>query len=84
MRDTEVRTEGRVTLEPGNLYRALRRLQGRAWVEKADRRADPDRGDERRRYYRITELGRRVARQETLRMTELVEMARASALSGPE
>ena len=84
MRDTEGRTEGRITLEPGNLYRALKRMRARGLVDRAERPADTEGDDERRRYYRITELGRRVAADEATRMSELVASARARHLVDPE
>ena len=82
MVDTEQRTRGRVTLEPGNLYRALNRMRERGLVDRAEQ--PPDGGDdERRRYYRITDRGRRAAADEAHRMSELVASARARRLLDP-
>ncbi len=53
------RTEGRVKLRPGNLYRVLDRMLQRGLVDLAERRPARDRDDERRTYYRITPQGRR-------------------------
>jgi DNA-binding PadR family transcriptional regulator len=83
MLDTEERTAGRVTLEPGNLYRALKRMRARGLVDRAEQPDDAE-GDERRRYYRITDVGRRMAAAETRRMAELVEAARARRIVDPE
>ena len=54
-------TDGKVKLRPGNLYRVLDRLLERRLIEVADRRPPRALDDERRTYYRLTGLGRRVA-----------------------
>lgn len=75
------RSRGSVRLDPGTLYRAIVRLADTCLLEEADRRrVDDDLADRRRRYYAITELGRRVARAEAERMADLVDDARASRL----
>lgn len=56
----EALSDGQVQVRPGNLYRVLDRLQGQGWIEPADPPGD-DSPDERRRYYRATPEGRRVA-----------------------
>lgn len=74
----EVARQGDAGLHPGTLYRALARLLESALiVEVVERPADDD---ERRRYYRLTELGRAVARAEGARLTRLVERVRAANL----
>lgn len=82
MREAFALSEGATVLEPGTLYRALRRMLRAGLVVESARRPDPDRADERRRYYRLTELGRRVAAAEAVRMQRLVSAARASRLLG--
>jgi DNA-binding PadR family transcriptional regulator len=74
--------DGAAVLEPATLYRALRRMLRAGLVVESARRPDPDRADERRRYYRLTELGRRVAAAEAARMQRLVGAARAYRLLG--
>ena len=81
MRDARERTGGAVRLEPGNLYRALQRMESNGWVARADRRADPALDGERRRYYAMTDLGREVAAAETARMEALVKTARSRDIS---
>lgn len=66
------RTAGRLRFEPANLYRSIRRLMRDGLVEPSEERPAPESDDERRRYYRITDLGRRVVRAEAARMRELV------------
>jgi DNA-binding PadR family transcriptional regulator len=55
------RTDGLLTLDPGNLYRVIKRLLAEGLVAEAGQRSAPDEGGERRRYYRITPLGGRVS-----------------------
>jgi DNA-binding PadR family transcriptional regulator len=62
---------------PGNLYRSLRTLLDDGVIEESERRPAPDLDDERRRYYRITPFGRRVAAAETARLEALVREAKA-------
>lgn len=74
------RTAGMIELEPANLYRRLRRFVEDGLVEKVDERPAPDVDDERRRYYRITVLGREVLAAEAARMRSLVREAEAHRL----
>ncbi len=76
----ERRTEAQMILEPGTLYRALRRLTDAELIEESRRRPVPELDDERRRYFKLTGLGRRVAAAEAQRMEQLVAAARASSL----
>jgi DNA-binding PadR family transcriptional regulator len=82
MQEAGRRTGGKVRLDPGTLYRALRRMVGAGLVAESVRRRDPEADDERRRYYRVTALGRRVARREAERLEALVRSARQSRLLG--
>lgn len=77
---TELQTGGRLRLETGTLYRAMRRLTDAGLVRPSTRRPAPDLDDERRRYFCIAPKGRKVAAAEARRMARLVEAARASAL----
>jgi DNA-binding PadR family transcriptional regulator len=72
VREIAERTEGGVVLEPGNLYRVIKRLLADGLVAESERRPAPDLDDERRRYYRLTPLGARVAAAETERLRALV------------
>jgi DNA-binding PadR family transcriptional regulator len=80
VREIESRSEGRLRLEPGNLYRYLRRLVDEGMVEPAERRESTDAAGERRRDYRVTGFGKRVLLAEARRMRALA--AAAEALSG--
>jgi DNA-binding PadR family transcriptional regulator len=77
----ERRTAGAVRLSAGTLYRSIQRMLDDGFIVEIDERPDPDEDDERRRYYRITPLGRRAARAEAARLADLVKLARASGLA---
>jgi DNA-binding PadR family transcriptional regulator len=80
MREVESRSGGTVTLHPGTLYRALARLLESGLIEELDERPGLDRDDERRRYYRMTDRGRAVARAEALRLESQLSAARVRLL----
>ena len=67
-------------IEPANLYRTLRTLLSQGLIEESDRRADPERDDERRRYFRITALGMDAARSEAARLERMLAAARSRNL----
>ena len=77
VKEIERLTSGKVRLEAGNLYRSVRRMIQQGLIVESDRRPAPESDDERRRYYRITDLGRQVVVAETDRMRELVAAAEA-------
>ena len=79
MRAVEERTGG-PAMHAGTLYRALARLVDTGLIEETEGGAEG--GDERRRYYRITGLGRDVAAAEALRLEAQVSAARAQGLLG--
>jgi DNA-binding PadR family transcriptional regulator len=75
MQEIEANTGGRLRLGPGTLYGSIKRMLEDGWIEESDERPDPAHDDERRRYYRLTEFGQRVAAAEATRMEELVRLA---------
>jgi DNA-binding PadR family transcriptional regulator len=79
LRSVEGRTDGGTTLHAGTLYRALARLVDTGLIEELEERPDPG-TDERRRYYALTGLGRRVAAAEARRLESQVGAARAFGL----
>ena len=81
MREVRRRTDGRKRLAPGTLYRSLRQMQERGLVAESDERPETGLDDERRRYYRLTDLGRRVALAEVERLEDLVQAARSKGLA---
>jgi DNA-binding PadR family transcriptional regulator len=82
MQEVERRTDGRIVLHAGTLYRALGRLLDTGLIEELDDRPAPDLDDERRRYYRLSPLGHAVARAEAERLASQVSAARARRLLG--
>jgi DNA-binding PadR family transcriptional regulator len=82
MKGVAARSEGTVRLGPGTLYGSLKRLLEAGLVEESGEHADPERGDERRRYYRLTAFGLAVARAEARRLEALVRAARRKKLIG--
>jgi DNA-binding PadR family transcriptional regulator len=77
MQEVERITDGAVRMGPGTLYGTAKRMIAAGLLEETDERPDPERDDERRRYYRATPLGRRALEEETARMAGLVAAARA-------
>ncbi len=75
MQEVTALSAGQVRLGPGSLYGTIKRLLADGWIAEVEDHLDE--GTERRRYYRLTELGQRVVRAEALRLARLVERARA-------
>jgi DNA-binding PadR family transcriptional regulator len=80
MQDVGARTAGKVRLSAGTLYSAIRRMLEQELIEELRNSPDPSSGDERRRYYRLTRLGRDVAVAEARRVNEMLSHARATKL----
>ncbi len=81
MKDVENQTAGRLKLGPGTLYGTIKRLLAANLIVEVDERPDPELDDERRRYYRLTALGRKLALEENQRLTQAVKAARMKRLS---
>lgn len=73
IKDVQERTQGRLELEAGTLYAAVKRLREDGWIVETP---PPVGADQRRRYYRVTAEGRAVLRAESERLEELVRLAR--------
>jgi DNA-binding PadR family transcriptional regulator len=82
MREVANHTEGRVRLGPGTLYGTVKRMLADGLIEEVDERPDPALDDERRRYYGLTDFGKKVAAAEASRMYRLVQTARGKQLIG--
>ncbi len=80
MRQVSDITSGASKLGPGAVYTTIKRLLDDGLIEETDERPDPDLDDQRRRYYRLTGLGRAVVSAEARRLEALVQAARPWAL----
>ncbi len=76
MLEIEARTGGAFRPGSGTLYGTLKRLLESGLVEESGERPDPDLDDSRRRYYRLTALGRGVLKAEMKRLEQLVGVGR--------
>jgi len=80
LKEVARRTDGKVKLSASTLYGIIKRLNSEGWIVESDDRPVASLDDERRRYYRLTEQGRRVAVAEAHRLEELLAMARSKDL----
>jgi len=80
--DVAERTSGVLRFSPSSLYASIKRLLHQGLIEETSERPDPKEDDERRRYYRLTRLGRKVAEVEARRLEQLLADARATGLLG--
>jgi DNA-binding PadR family transcriptional regulator len=81
--DIVAHTQGRISLEAGNLYRHIRKLQSEGLVEETEPRPIADNDDERRIYYGLLPFGRRVLAAELLRLRALMRIAEANRVLAP-
>jgi DNA-binding PadR family transcriptional regulator len=82
MQDVARQTGNALRLGPGTLYGCLKRMLAAGLVEESDERPDPALDDERRRYYRMTALGKRVVRAEAERLFGVVTVAKTKLAGG--
>ena len=80
MQDVAARTGGKVRLSAGTLYSSIRRMLEQGLVEELSDSPDPASTDERRRYYRLSRFGKRVAAAEVQRLNTLLQQARDTGL----
>jgi DNA-binding PadR family transcriptional regulator len=74
------RTGGEIEIGASSLYATVRRLLEEGLLTETDDRPDPSLDDERRRYYRLTKLGREIAVREVKRLQSVILQARAKRL----
>jgi DNA-binding PadR family transcriptional regulator len=84
MQEVESLTDGKIRLGPGTLYGSIKRLLAGELIEESDERPDPELDDERRRYYRLTDFGQRVVKEEAERLLHLVRQAKLKKLLGAQ
>ena len=80
MRQVADQTDGRMRLGPGTLYSSIQTLLEEKFIEEVDQREDAKLGTERRRYYRLTSAGRKLARGEAERLADLLRVARTKKI----
>ena len=80
MRQVAEQTGGRMRLGPGTLYSSLQSLVEEGLIEEIEPRAATRAGEERRRYYRLTASGRKLARVESERLADVLRLARAKKI----
>jgi DNA-binding PadR family transcriptional regulator len=76
MQEVQTDTGGAIRLGPGTLYGSIDRLEAARMVEESDARPAPAADDERRRYYRLTDFGRKVLEAEVARVRQTMVIAR--------
>jgi DNA-binding PadR family transcriptional regulator len=81
MQDVTARTGGALRLSAGTLYRSVQRMLEQGLITETSSRPAPEIDDERRRYYRITPLGRSVAKAEARRLAQMLKLARESGFA---
>lgn len=84
MQEVETMTKGQIEMGPGTLYGSIKRMISADLIEESDERPDPEHDDERRRYYRLTDLGRRVLGAEAQRLSDLVNVAQSKRIVGSQ
>ncbi len=75
----EARSQSGVLLDPANLYRVLRRMSGKGWIQRAEA---VESGDDRRRTYEIAQDGRALLTAELARLERLLDQARPAIAGG--
>ncbi|HYL09922.1 MAG TPA: PadR family transcriptional regulator [Candidatus Acidoferrales bacterium] len=80
LKEVELRTRGEVRLSTGTLYGIIKRLLSEGLILELRQRPAASEDDERRRYYRLTPLGRAVAEAEAERLEKVVALARSRNL----
>ncbi|MGD2067269.1 MAG: helix-turn-helix transcriptional regulator [Gemmatimonadota bacterium] len=83
MQGIEEKTGGKARILPGTLYTTLNRMLEDGLVEEAPAPPDAPDDDRRRRYYRVTDLGRDVVAAEADRLSVLLDVARRDVLARP-
>ncbi|MGB2664850.1 MAG: helix-turn-helix transcriptional regulator [Candidatus Acidiferrum sp.] len=80
MRQVADQTDGRMRLGPGTLYSSIQTLLEAKLIDEVGQREDAKLGPERRRYYRLSSAGRKLARSEASRLADLLRVARAKKI----
>lgn len=82
MQAVEVETQGQMQIRTGSLYGSIQRMIEAGLIEETNERPDPELDDERRRYYGLTEFGRRVLAAEAARIAQAMAVIRGKHILG--
>jgi DNA-binding PadR family transcriptional regulator len=77
MQEIAAQTQGKLRIGPTTLYRSIKQMLEASLIVETDERPDPELDDERRRYYRLTTFGKRVALAEIQRFERAIALARS-------
>jgi DNA-binding PadR family transcriptional regulator len=80
MQAVEAETRGQMQIRTGSLYGAIQRMMEAGLIEETNERPDPELDDERRRYYGLTNLGRRVLAAEAARIAQAMTVIRGKQI----
>ncbi len=80
MRQVEAQTDGRMRLGPGTLYSSIQSLLEESFIKEVGSHEDASPSDQRRRCYRLTSAGLKLARSEAERLAGLLRVARAKKI----
>lgn len=80
MQTIAAQTQGKLRIGPTTLYRSIKHMLEDGLIVESDERPDPALDDERRRYYRLTDLGRRAAVAEIQKLEQALAVARGTSL----
>ena len=82
MRAVEEETQGQMQIRTGSLYGSIRRMIEAGLIEETNERPDPELDDERRRYYGLTDFGRRVLTAESARIARAMAVIQGKHILG--
>lgn len=80
MQEVAEATDGQVRMGPGTLYGSLDRMLKAEYISESAKRPAAGEDDERRRYYRLNQFGRRVLQAEAARLAQAVRRARTKKI----
>lgn len=81
MKSVSEDSKGKVKLGPGTLYGSIKKMLEEKLLEELDERPDPQLDDERRRYYRLSDYGRKMLSAELQRYNEALEIAKRAKIN---
>ncbi len=82
IKEVEAITDGQVIIQTGTLYQAIKRLLKSSLIEAVESKIDPQLDDERRRYYALSGLGKKVLNEEVLRLEQMLRLAQSRKIVG--